>query len=109
MDADVIGAFISGMTNEALIHELRRCKPRMMRELLDLATNHASRDEAVHAILCKHKGKAQAESTDEAKDRNRRIKGKKDSWRHRDSEFIVAIDRIHKQKISKLAMLASIR
>jgi hypothetical protein len=51
MDADVIGAFISGMTNEALICELRHCKPRTTRELLDLATSHAFGEEAVRAIF----------------------------------------------------------
>jgi hypothetical protein len=64
--------------------------------LLDLTIGHISGEEAVHAIFCKHKGKAQAEPTNEAKDHNLRIKGKKDSWRHRDSEFIAAVDRIHK-------------
>jgi inhibitor of KinA sporulation pathway (predicted exonuclease) len=42
VDADVIGAFISSTTNEALVHELGRNKPRTTRELLDLATSHAS-------------------------------------------------------------------
>jgi inhibitor of KinA sporulation pathway (predicted exonuclease) len=70
MDADVIGVFIFGMTNEALIHELGRCKPQTTRELLDLATSHATCEKAVSAIFCKHKGKAQAEPTNEAKDRN---------------------------------------
>ena len=51
MDVDVIRAFISGTTNEALVHELGRCKPRTMRELLDLATSHASGEEAVYAIF----------------------------------------------------------
>ena len=78
MDVDVI--FISGTTNKALIHELGRYKPRMMQELLDLMTSHTSSEEAIHAIFCKYKGKAQAEPADEAKDRNRRAKGKKDSW-----------------------------
>jgi hypothetical protein len=41
VDADVIGAFISSTTNEALMHELGRNKPTM-RELLDPATSHAS-------------------------------------------------------------------
>jgi hypothetical protein len=45
----------------------------------------------------------QAKPTDEAKDRNLRIKGKKDNWRHHDSEFIVAVNRIQKQKTSKLS------
>jgi hypothetical protein len=60
VDVDVIGAFMSGTTNKALIHELERCKPRTTQELLDLATSHASDEEAVCAIFCKHKGKAQA-------------------------------------------------
>ena len=72
-------------------------------ELLDLVTCQASGEEVIHAIFCKHKGKAQAKPTDEAKDRNRRIKGKKDSWRRCDSEFIAAVDRVHKQKIGKLS------
>jgi hypothetical protein len=96
MDADVIGAFISGMTNEALIHELGCCKPRTMWELRDLATSHTSGKEVIHSIFNKQKGKAQDKPTDEAKDCNRQIKGKKDSWRHRNSKFVAAVDRIHK-------------
>jgi hypothetical protein len=102
MDMNMIGAFISGMTNEALVHELRHCKPRTTRELLDLATSHASGEKVVHAIFCKYKGKAQAKPADEAKDRNRQVKGKKDSWRRCDSEFVAAVDRVHKQKTRKL-------
>ena len=47
----------------------------MTRELLDLMTSHASDEEAVHAIFCMYKDKAQAEPTDEAKDHNRQGKG----------------------------------
>ena len=57
VDADMIGAFILGTTNETLIHELERCKPRTTWELLDLATSHASDEDAIRAIFCKHKGK----------------------------------------------------
>jgi len=39
-------------------------------ELLNLARSHTSGEEAVHAIFYKYKGKAQAEPTDEAKDRS---------------------------------------
>ena len=67
VDADVIGAFISSMTNEALVHELGRYKLWTTRELLDLATSHPSGKEAVCAIFYKYKGKAQAEPVDEAK------------------------------------------
>jgi hypothetical protein len=35
------------MTNEALVHELERSKPRMTWELLDLDTSHAFGEEAV--------------------------------------------------------------
>jgi hypothetical protein len=77
MDTDVIGAFIFGTTNKALVHELERYKPQMTPELLDLVTSHASGEEAIHAIFCKYEGKAQAEPMDEPKDRTRRVKGKK--------------------------------
>jgi hypothetical protein len=70
VDADVIGVFISGMTNEVLVHELGRYKLRMMQGLLNLATSHASSEEAIHVIFCKHKGKAQAETVNEARHRN---------------------------------------
>jgi hypothetical protein len=60
VDADVIGAFISGMTNKALVHELRHSKPQMAQELLNLTTSHASGKDAFRAIFCKYKGKAQA-------------------------------------------------
>jgi hypothetical protein len=36
----------------------------MTRELLDLTTSHASGEEAVYAIFCKYKGKAQAKPMD---------------------------------------------
>ena len=71
MDTDVIRAFISGTTSEALIHELGRCKPRTTWEFLDLTTSHAFGEEAIRLIFWKHKGKAQAEPMDEAKDHNR--------------------------------------
>ena len=37
-----------------------------------------------------------------AKDHNWREKGKKDSWRRHDSDFIAMVDRVHRQKTSKL-------
>lgn len=42
VDADVIGAFISSKSNEALVHELGCNKPQTTRELLDHAMSHAS-------------------------------------------------------------------
>ena len=70
--------------------------------MVDLATSHASSVEAIYVIFCKHKDKVQAKPMDEARDHNQRIKGKKDSWRCHDSEFVEAVDRVHKQKTSKL-------
>jgi hypothetical protein len=70
--------------------------------LLDLATSHAFGEEAVHAIFCKCKGKAQAKPMDEAKDHSQWVKGKKDSWRRYDSVFVIAVDRVHKQKTGRL-------
>ena len=66
----MIGAFISGTSNEALIHELERCKPWTTRELLDLTTSYAFGEEAIRAIFYEYKGKAQAEPANEAKDHN---------------------------------------
>lgn len=55
MDADVVGAFLSETKSMALIHELGRKCPRKAREILDIATIHGLRDEAVYA-LCPHLG-----------------------------------------------------
>ena len=46
-DADVINAFICGMTCKALIHALGRETPRMTREPLDVATRYATGEEVV--------------------------------------------------------------
>ena len=44
----MINAFIYGMTYEVLIHALGRETPCMMRELLDVTTQYAIGEEAVH-------------------------------------------------------------
>ena len=41
-DADIIGAFLSGTTYESLVHKLGRKGPQTTKELLDIATSHAS-------------------------------------------------------------------
>ena len=51
VDADVINAFLSGTTYESLIHKLGCLKPRTTRDLLDIATDHASSEEAVGAVF----------------------------------------------------------
>jgi hypothetical protein len=57
-DADVINAFLSGTTNETLVHNLSRKSPRTTKELLDIATSHASGEDTVGAIFDRSKGKA---------------------------------------------------
>ena len=68
VNVNVIGAFISLMTNEALVHKLRRNKPWTIQGLLNLTTSHGFGEEAVQANFCKDKGKVQAETIDEVKD-----------------------------------------
>ena len=51
VDVDVISAFLSGTTCESLIQKLGYLKPRTTRDLLDVATNHASGEEAVRAVF----------------------------------------------------------
>ena len=55
------------MTYESLIHKLGCLKPRTTRDLLDVATNHASSEEAVGAVFNGgwDKGKAKRMDQDE--------------------------------------------
>ena len=67
VDEDVISAFLSGTTCESLIHKLGCLKPQTTRDLLDVATNHTSGEEAVRAVFNggRDKGKAKREDQDE--------------------------------------------
>ena len=64
---DIISAFLSEMTCESLIHKLGCLKPRTTRDLLDVATNHSSGEEAVGAVFNggRDKGKPKHEDQDE--------------------------------------------
>jgi hypothetical protein len=68
VDADVVSAFLSGTTCKSLVHKLGCPKPRTTRELLDIAMNHASGDEAVGTVFTDGgaKGKAKWEDQGEA-------------------------------------------
>ena len=46
------------MTYESLVHKLGRKGPRTTKELLDIATSHASGEEAAGAIFDRLEGKA---------------------------------------------------
>ena len=62
----MIGAFLSRITCESLVHKLGRRGPRTTKELLDIATSHASGEEAVGAVFDRTDGKArQDEAADE--------------------------------------------
>ena len=51
VDADIIGAFLSGTHCKTLVHKLGCQKPRATHELLEIATNHASGEKAVGAVF----------------------------------------------------------
>jgi hypothetical protein len=50
-DADVISVFWDVMMCHTLVHELGREQPKTTKELLDIATRHASGEEAVGAAF----------------------------------------------------------
>jgi hypothetical protein len=56
-NADVISAFWSSMNYQTLVHELSRDQPKTIKELLDIATRHASGEEAIGAIFVQNCGK----------------------------------------------------
>ena len=64
---DVISAFLSETTYESLIHELGWLKHHTTRDLLDVATNHASDEKAIGAVFNggRDKGKAKRTNQDE--------------------------------------------
>ena len=64
IDADVINAFLSGTNCESLIYKLGCLKPRTTRDLLDIATNHASSEEAVGEVFDRGQDKLKAKRTD---------------------------------------------
>ena len=80
---DVISAFLSRTTCESLIHKLSCLKPRTTRALLDVATNHASGEEAVRAVFSGgwDKGKAKRMEQDEGPSMQRGKKNKKERRR----------------------------
>ena len=80
IDVDVISTFLFRTTYESLIHKLDCLKPRTTRDLLDVATNHASDEEVVGVVFSggRDKGKAKREDQDEGPSTQRGKKNKKD-------------------------------
>jgi hypothetical protein len=91
-DNDVISAFQNGTTCTSLIHQLGRRMPRMTRELLDIASNHADGEEAVAATLNTPQGKGK-QVVDQGEGTSSRFKKKKKNGnRHRDDNFVAAVE-----------------
>jgi hypothetical protein len=78
-NADVVSTFLSRTTWKSLVHKLGCRKPRTTRELLDIATNHASSKEAARVVFTDGwaKGKGKREDQDEGPS-SRQEKRKKD-------------------------------
>ena len=80
VDIDIISAFLSKTTCESLIHKIGCLKPHTTCDLLDVATNHASDEEAVGAVFSEGRdnGKAKREDQDEGPSMQRGKKNNKD-------------------------------
>ena len=96
---DVISAFLSGTTYESLIHKLGCLKPHTTRDLLDVATNHASGEEVVGAVFNggQDKGKAKHEDQDKGPSTQRGKKNKKDQHRPANTALVAVADHVGKQ------------
>ena len=85
---DVINAFLSGMNCESLIHKLGCLKPCSTHDLLNVAMNNASDEEAVGAVF--NGGRDKGPSTQRGK------KNKKDRRRPANSALVAMADRMDK-------------
>ena len=80
----MIGAFLSGTTYESLVHTLGHKGPRTTKELLDITTSHASREEVVGAIFDRLEGKARQDEGAGEGTSNRSAKRKNKKQRRED-------------------------
>jgi hypothetical protein len=85
--------FLTGTTCKSLVHKLSCRKPRTTRELLDIATNHASGEEVVGAVLTDSRtvGKAKRANQDEGTS-SRQEKGKNKDRRRPNPNTVAAAD-----------------
>jgi hypothetical protein len=98
-DSDVIGAFIVGTTCRELVHELGRRSPTKASELLDIATNFATGEEAVGAIFPDTKGKRKEDTVEDStsRDPKKKKKGKPGKRQHQKDALVAATDRKNPQ------------
>ena len=90
---------LSGTNCESLIHKLGCLKPHTTRNLLDVATNHASGEEAVEAVSSRgrDKGKPKRTDLDEGPSTQRGKKNREDRRRTDDTALIAVADRATRQ------------
>jgi hypothetical protein len=69
--------FLSGTTNETLVHKLGQKSSWTTKELLDIATSHASSEDAVGVIFDRFQGKAKRKEDVDEGASNRSGKKKK--------------------------------
>ena len=83
----------------SLIHKLDCLKPRTTRDLLDIAMNHASGEEAIGAVFSEgwDKGKAKREDQGEGPSMQRGKKNKKNRRQPANSALVAAADSAGKQ------------
>ena len=93
----MIGAFLSGTTCESLVHKLGRRGPWTTKELLDIATSHASGEEAVGAIFDRSNGKTRRDE-DAGEGASNRPTKRKNKKQRRDNSLVAAADRKGGQK-----------
>ena len=86
------------MNYESLTHKLGCLKPHTTHDLLDVATNHASGEEAVGVVFRggRDKGKAKRADLDEGPSTQRGKKNKKDRRRSDNTALIAIADRMGK-------------
>jgi hypothetical protein len=90
-DADVISAFLFGTANETLVQKLGQKCPRTTKELLDIATSHASDEDAVGVIFDRSKAKAKRNEDADEGASNRSDKKKKKKKR-REGLLMAAVE-----------------
>ena len=95
-DSDVIGAFITGTTCKELVHELGHKAPTSTSQLLDIATNFASGEEAVGAIFsdgtAKGKQKTEATEASGSRDPKKKKNGRKGKQGQSNDNLVAAAD-----------------
>ena len=87
----MIGAFLSGTTCESLVHKLGRKGPRTTKELLDIATSHASGEEAVGAIFDRLDGKVKRDE-DAGEGASNCSASKKNKKQWREGSLVATVD-----------------